>query len=113
LPTNFAAVHNNMDRHNDILKALHRVVGVISPSCKEAVRLQSIGLDRALTPVENLGLRIHLLFCKWCRTYGAQIRFLSAAAKKRGSKDDQRPTHPVLSREARERIKQVLKSGKG
>jgi hypothetical protein len=96
----------------NILKSLARKAGELSPSCKEAVRLQSIALDRALTPVERFGLRFHLLFCKWCRAYGKQIRFLHSAAKKHALDDNQSSPQPVLSSEARERIKRSLRSTK-
>jgi len=96
----------------DILKSLARRAGELSPSCKQAIRLQSIALDRALTPVERFGLRFHLLFCKWCRAYGKQIRFLRSAAKKHASDDNQPSPQPVLSSEARERIKRSLQSGR-
>jgi hypothetical protein len=96
----------------NILKSLARRAGELSPSCKEAVRLQSIALDRALTPAERFGLRFHLLFCKWCRAYGKQIRFLHSAAKKHASDDNQPSPQPALSSEARERIKRSLQSGK-
>jgi len=87
-------------------------VGEVSPNCKEAVRLQSVALDRTLTPVERLGLRFHLLICKWCRAYGKQIRFLHEVPKKRASDDDLCASHLALSSEARERIKRNLQTGK-
>ena len=101
-----------MNRPPNILKTLLRGVGALSPTCKQAARLQSVALDRTLTPVERFGLRSHLLFCKWCRAYGKQIRFLSAAAKEHASDDDQPSPQPALSSEARERIKRSLQSGK-
>jgi hypothetical protein len=96
----------------NILKSVARRAGELSPSCKEAVRLESIGLDRALTPVERFGLRFHLVFCKWCRAYGKQIRFLHSAAKKHALDDNQPSPQPVLSSEAHERIKRSLRSAK-
>ena len=94
----------------NVLKTLVRGVGALSPTCKEAARLQSIALDRTLTPVERFGLRFHLLFCKWCRAYGKQIKFLSSAAKQHASDDDQPSSRLALSSEARERIKRNLRS---
>jgi hypothetical protein len=96
----------------NVLKTLVRWVCELSPSCKEAARLQSVALDRTLTPVERFGLRFHLLFCKWCHAYGKQIRFLHSAAKEHASDDNQPSPQPVLSSEARERIKRSLQSGK-
>jgi hypothetical protein len=78
-------------------------VSALSPNCKEAARLQSAALDRRLGLLERLGLRCHLLLCKWCGRYGKQIKFLGAAAR------EQTPAHG-LSTEARERIKRRLQS---
>ena len=88
---------------------LRRGFRALSPACKEATRLQSEALDRRLSGSEKLGLRLHLLLCKWCRRYGEQLKFLRSAA--RACED-----HPTvqgasgLSPEARERIKRSLQS---
>jgi len=81
----------------------------LSPSCKTAARLQSEALDHQLTFRQQLGLRIHLVLCKWCSRYGKQIAFIRAAA-------DARPDEMVqsvpqeLSDEARERISKQIRS---
>jgi hypothetical protein len=82
----------------------------LSPSCKEASRLQSAALDQKLTLGQRLGLRIHILFCKWCRAYGKQIKFLRLVAKKQGADDGQHSPPHELSPEARDRIRQKLRS---
>ena len=61
-------------------KALARVMAVLSPNCRQASRLQSEALDHKLPVLQRVGLRIHLLLCKWCRRYGKQIRFLRDAS---------------------------------
>ncbi len=86
-------------------------MSAVSPSCKEAARLQSAALDRPLTLSERFGLRFHLFFCNWCRRYGKQIEFLRFAARQY-EPDDQPATPPALSSEARQRIKQRLQSEK-
>lgn len=63
------------------MKARLRWIKVLSPTCREAVRLQSDSLDRTLPFPERLGLRLHLLLCKWCRRYARQIRFLREALR--------------------------------
>ena len=85
-----------------------RFFSLLSPSCKQASRLQSENLDRPLTFFENFGLRIHLFLCKWCRRYGAQLKFLRSAAHQ--CEEHQPPQK--LSPAARERIKQRLHSEK-
>jgi hypothetical protein len=102
---------NAMKQPANVVRTLVRWVHELSPSCKEAARLQSIALDRTLTPFENFGLRNHQMFCKWCRVYGKQIRFLHSVAKEHELHDDQHSQQSVLSSEARERIKQNLQSG--
>ena len=103
-----------MNRLPNVLKTLVRGLGKLSPTCKEAVRLQSVALDRGLTPSERFGLRLHLLLCKWCRAYGKQVRFLHSAAKEcaHASAHDHPSSQPALSSEACERIKRSLQSGK-
>ena len=92
------------------VKGLARVVSVLSPSCKQASRLQSEAMDRHLGFFERLGLRIHLLLCGWCRRYGEQLQFLRIAAHQCERDDDQSQSNHKLSPEARERIKQKLQS---
>jgi hypothetical protein len=96
---------------SNVLKAPLRAMCALSPSCKEAARLQSAALDRPLTLSEKFGLSFHLFFCNWCRRYGKQINFLRSAARQY-EPEDQSSTPPALSSEARERIKQRLQSEK-
>jgi len=79
----------------------------ISPSCQQAGRLQSEKLDRPLTFFESIGLRLHLVLCKWCRRHGEQIKFLRRDAPQSDQHQQQEST-VELSPEARERIKQKL-----
>ena len=92
-----------------IMKALARGIADLSPSCKQAVRLQSAALDGQLSFRQRLGLRIHLVLCKWCRRYGKQIRFLQSATREHAGEELVLPQR-TLSPEARERIKQRLQS---
>jgi hypothetical protein len=101
-----------MNSPRDVLKTIVGWFSELSPSCKAASRLQSAALDRKLSPVQRLGLRIHVLFCKWCRAYGKQIKFLRLVAKEHASVDGKHSHQHGLSPEARERIKRKLRSEK-
>src|SRR5690349_12034524 len=90
-------------------RPLARGITLISPSCKEAARLQSEAMDRKLSLAQRFGLRLHLLLCKWCRRYGAQLKFLRSAAH-RCEEHVSGESPQRLSPEARERIKQKLQS---
>src|SRR5207342_502274 len=92
----------------NMLKALFRKAGELSPNCREATRLQSEALDRPLRLGQRIGLRIHLVLCKWCRCYGKQIGFLRAAAHQLEEHEQCLPPQS-LRPEARERIKQRLR----
>ncbi|MGP8198075.1 MAG: zf-HC2 domain-containing protein [Limisphaerales bacterium] len=100
-----------MNWPSNVVKSLFGMLGDLSPSCKEAIRLQSAALDRKLTPTERFGLRLHLVLCQWCRAYGRQVAFLRSAAREL-AQDDRHPQLQALSPEARERIKRILRSGR-
>ena len=100
-----------MKRPADILKPLAAKFGELSPTCREAARLQSEALDHSLGLRQRIGLRIHLLLCKWCRRYGRQIAFLRSAAHECPDKVAE-PVPQKLSAEARDRIKQKLRSNR-
>lgn len=68
-----------MNRFTHILKAPVIWLSDLSVSCRESARLQSEALDRRLPFRHRLGLRVHLLLCKWCRRYGRQISLLHEA----------------------------------
>ena len=92
------------------MKPLLKLAKLLSPSCKQASRLQSEAMDRNLSWLEAVGLRVHLVLCKWCRRYGKQLKFLRHAAHQ----CDEQPscgTVAKLAPEARERIKQKLRVG--
>jgi predicted anti-sigma-YlaC factor YlaD len=57
-----------------------------------------------------VGLRIHLLLCKWCRRYRRQIAFLRAAAQQCDEHEHALPPK-TLSTAARQRIKERLQAG--
>jgi len=94
-----------------MLKPLARGAGELSPSCREATRLQSEALDRQLGFRQRVGLHIHLVLCKWCRRYGQQLHFLRSAAHQHDDHGQVLPPQS-LRPEARERIKQLLNTEK-
>jgi hypothetical protein len=94
---------------SNLLRPLANGLGTLYPSCKEATRLQSAAFDRRLPLLRRLGLKFHLLLCKWCRRYGKQITFLRSAAQESAEHDHFCPPQ-TLSADARERIKRRLQS---
>ena len=56
--------------------------------CKEAVRLMSDEMDRALTGGERFSLRLHILLCTGCRHYRRQMSFLRQACQQEDFADE-------------------------
>ena len=49
-------------------------------NCRHITRLVSRSMDAKLSWPNRLWIRLHLLYCVWCRRYAAQVRFLRRAA---------------------------------
>jgi len=66
-------------------------------------------MDTELPCHQRIAVRIHLLYCVWCRRYAAQIQFLRKAAKEVAAG----AATPKLSVEAkvqmRQRMQEALK----
>jgi hypothetical protein len=93
-----------------IATALQTGLRTLSPTCRDATRLQSGALDHPLSLPKRIGLRLHLFLCRWCRRYGQQIRFLRQAAHEHPDEVNH-ATPQTLSPEARARLKQSLRDG--
>ena len=50
-------------------------------NCREATRLISQSMDAKLPWHRLLAMKVHLLYCVWCRRYAAQLEFLRKATK--------------------------------
>lgn len=50
-------------------------------NCRQATRLISQSFDAKLPWHRRLAMRVHLLYCVWCRRYAAQLQFLRRATR--------------------------------
>ena len=50
-------------------------------NCRQATRLISQSLDTKLPWHRRLQMKVHLLYCVWCRRYAAQLKFLRRATR--------------------------------
>lgn len=99
-----------MHSFQSAIKAIASWVRTLSPTCRDASRLQSEALDRPLATPQRIGLRIHLLLCAWCRRYGSQLSFLRHAAKKSPNPLPDPASKDHLPSEARERMQRLLRA---
>ncbi len=75
-------------------------------TCKEVSTLVSESLDHSLPLRQRMGVRFHLMMCSMCRTYKKQTLQLRDAMRTYARRE---PTEH-LSKEARQRIKNALKT---
>ena len=66
----------------------------LKPTCKEVHRLTSEGLDRKLTLVEHVRMRLHLLICTACTNFSGQMRLIRAAMRQLPPADRDPPDPP-------------------
>ncbi len=64
-------------------------------------------MDARLRLHQRLSVRVHLLYCVWCRRYAEQIQFLRKAAKELPV-DDPTASTAKLSDEDKEQMRQRL-----
>jgi hypothetical protein len=57
-------------------------------TCKEIHRLVSEGLDRDLSLVERMGLRVHLVYCDACTNFNGQMNLIRRAMRKMDVPDE-------------------------
>ena len=77
-------------------------------NCKEATRLVSESLDRKLPFHQRIGIRIHLLMCKFCSRYEKQLMFLRKTSRTQKMYEEDTESYTSLPPEARKRIKNFL-----
>ena len=79
------------------------------PHCKDITTWMSERMERELDWRRRITLKLHKMICEWCKRYDEQLRFLRSAVRDYSMKIEEAPTSPpVLSPEARERLKQAL-----
>ena len=76
--------------------------------CDGISGLVSESLDRDLTPVERVGVRLHLLYCSACRRYRKHTRAIRTMLQAAESKLDAW-SEWTLSPKARARMRDLLK----
>jgi hypothetical protein len=77
-------------------------------NCRQVTRLVSQSMDARLRWYQRLGVRVHLLYCVWCRRYAAQLQLLRNATRELRPEVDALPAHS-LSNEAKDKIRTCLR----
>ena len=77
-------------------------------NCRQITRLVSQSMDVKLAWHQRLAIRVHLVYCVWCRRYASQIQFLRKAAIELADGADGEEA-ARLSVEAKDEIRQSLR----
>jgi hypothetical protein len=80
--------------------------------CKSVSPLFSYALDRKLSLIEKLRVRLHLYTCGACLNYVSNLKFMHEVFHTQAENCDNEKLHVSLNAESRERIKSALKSAK-
>jgi len=80
-------------------------------SCKDVTKLLSESMDRSLPLGKRIGVRLHLLICKFCARYERQLLLIRETARRlaatMGAPGES--FGETLSVEARERTRESMK----
>lgn len=80
--------------------------------CKAVAPLFSLARDRKLSLWEKIRVRFHLLTCNACTSYVTNLEFIHDIFDAQNEKIENQDLSVTLTDEAKERIKQKLKSQK-
>jgi hypothetical protein len=76
-------------------------------NCRQIARLVSESMDRKLSPGRRLGMRFHLLMCRYCGRYNKQLYFLRRLIHSRASADAEYSS-TAMDEQAKERLRQLI-----
>ena len=80
-----------------------------TPTCPEIVRILSLGMDKQLSLMMRMKLRIHYLMCSFCQRYMKQLKYIREVSREFPDKIGE-VSDASLSADAKERIKAVLRA---
>ena len=81
-------------------------------SCRDVTQLISESMDTSLPIGKRIGVRFHLLMCKFCARYERQLLLIRETVRRFMATEEKPVGAPgeTLSEEARERIKKSLRN---
>jgi hypothetical protein len=79
-------------------------------NCKTVSPLFSFALDRRLSLIERLRVRLHLYTCGACLNYVSNLKFMHEVFRAQEENLENEKIHVSLTPEAKERIKETLRA---
>jgi hypothetical protein len=79
-----------------------------TPTCPEVVRILSLGMDKQLSLMMRMKLRIHYLMCSFCERYMKQLKYIRQVSGEFPDKIGE-ISDATLPAEAKQRLKEALR----
>ena len=79
-----------------------------TPSCPEVVRILSLGMEKQLSLMMRIKLRIHYLMCSFCERYMKQLKYIRQVSREFPNKIGEISKESLPSN-AKDRIKAALR----
>ena len=79
-----------------------------TPTCPEVVRILSLGMDKQLSLMMRMKLRIHYLMCSFCERYMKQLKYIRQVSREFPEKIGE-ISDATLPAEAKQRLKEALR----
>lgn len=76
-------------------------------NCKDISRLVSESMDRRLSWRQRLGIRFHLLMCRYCTRYQKQLLLLRRLLRQQ-AQPDQDTSLPTLDEAGKDRLRKII-----
>jgi len=78
-----------------------------TPTCPEVTRILSLGMDKQLSLMMRMKLRIHYLMCSFCQRYMKQLKYIRQVSREFPDKIGE-VSDAKLPAEAKARMKEAL-----
>jgi hypothetical protein len=79
-----------------------------TPTCPEVVRILSLGMDKELSLMPRIKLRIHYLMCSFCERYMKQLKYIRQVSREFPEKIGE-ASDASLPADAKQRMKAALR----
>ena len=81
-------------------------------SCKDVTQLLSESMDHSPPLVKRIGVRLHLLMCRFCARYERQLLLIRETVRRIVASEEKPGESPgeTLSEESKERIRKSLRN---
>lgn len=81
-------------------------------SCRDVTKLLSESMDTSLPIGKRIGVRVHLLMCKFCARYERQLLLIRETVRRLAALEEkpEEPSGETLSEESKERIRNSLRN---